>query len=78
MARLLIHNAWEGCGVLVEYRGTARSPVYLELQTVVGAAATTLASRTLMTDVNGFAHWVYDDANSLAAGTELAANAIAL
>lgn len=77
MPRILIHNAWYGCSILIEYLGDASTPVVLELYTVVGAVATLIASQSMVTDVNGFAHWVYD-ASALPAGTELRADGISV
>jgi len=70
MPRVQVHNAWQGCSVLVEYLGAASTPVVLEIYQVTLGVRSLLASRSLVADVNGFAHWVYD-ASALAAGTEL-------
>jgi len=78
MAAVRIHNAWEGCGVLIEYLGTASAIVIMNAYTVAAAGDTLVGTKTVVADIDGFAHWVWASAAALAAGTVLRVDATGL
>lgn len=78
MAVVAIHNAWEGCGVLIEYRGSPDISVLFNVYVVTGAGETLVATQVIVSDVNGFAHWVWNGASAYPAGTNLRVDATGL
>ena len=78
MAVVRLHNANQGCGILVEYQGAASAVVYMTMYVVLGDTKTSIASRTVVADIDGFAHWVWTSAAGYAAGTNLLVEAVGL